>query len=491
MILLSWPGDVMRWLLFPEPDFGPGRLTGMGTYQLTGRLCGTDTACVATAGAVLTGIATVLLLVHTRQLMRSALIAVAVGSLWLLSPPLLGISLWQSARFDLLGFIGVVAAGSLWWWAFGRAQLGLGMGVVVALLSIPVMAFAFGSKEAYLYLAGVLPAMAIGRGLGRSGRVWRNLAVAALPMAYGIYYVWHALTNASSAYLDVVGGADPLRIVPRLLRETVGVDRAFMFLNQEGERRELSLALAQIGFGLFVLALIAVAVWSIRRGLLRRPLARLRTGAWTLLARRLVPWVYLAGTIIVLVGAAARSEGAVAYYMPVGYWAALTLGALTIRWLARPLPRPQMSAAVLGLLYAIPALVAYVSLVTLGSTYGQLEVASARMADAGAIIRGALAERRVEQVDWRMLQLPATGFYVTRGDPATNLPDDDIWPWLMQDRNARPDVVALETGTLDELRRRVAELGGPGRALVVMDGGYRLLLLAHEGRIYWDPFGPG
>ena len=57
------------------------------------------------------------------------------------------------------------------------------LGVVVALLSIPVMAFAFGSKEAYLYLAGVLPAMAIGRGLGRSGRVWRNLAVAALPMA--------------------------------------------------------------------------------------------------------------------------------------------------------------------------------------------------------------------------------------------------------------------------------------------------------------------
>lgn len=123
----------------------------MAAFQLTGKVCAVDTECVNAVGAILTAGAVVLLIVHTRQITRSVGLAVVVAIMWLLSPLVLGISIWQSARFDMLAFIGAIAAGVLWWKVFGQRILSRGAMVLAVVASILTMAFAFNAKETMYY----------------------------------------------------------------------------------------------------------------------------------------------------------------------------------------------------------------------------------------------------------------------------------------------------------------------------------------------------
>lgn len=483
----GWPGDVWRWLLFPELNYGPGRLTGMASFQLTGALCGTDLACVNGLGAAMVASATVLLLVHTRQITRSAPMAVAIAILWVLSPAVLSLSFWQSARFDILAVIGVLASGILWWDVFGRRRLSPAWAIAAVVASILLMAFTFNAKELGYLLVGMMPALAVVRGAGRWSALWRNLALSVVPVLYGTWFIIHALTHIQPAYAATISNAPMLDKSVQLLSQMLGVHPGFMFIRQQGPDFELLNRAALLGLGLFLAALTVAGVMSVRGGLMQRPLARLRSRHWGHLIKQAGPWLYLGGMFIVVLVTSSRSRGANAYYLPLAYWALLSLGGMGLRWVSGYLPRPRLAVAVLAILFAVPALSGYASLLTERSTYGRLVTASSQMADAGSILRNALEGRDVEGVSWRMLDLGPEAFYVTRGDARTFQPGRDIWPWLMKDATKRPQVTPLEEGALEQLRATVSEFAAPGEVLLVMDRDYELLMLAHEGEILWDP----
>jgi hypothetical protein len=484
----QWPGDLARWLLFPEPIWGPGRLTGMASYQLTGLVCGTNLACISGVGAAMLGVATALLLVHTRQVTRSKAIAVGVAILWVLSPAVLGISIWQSARFDTLAFSGVLAAGILWWSVFSRPTVTPAWAVATVVGSILVMAFTFNAKEVTYFLVGMMPALAVIRGAGRPGAVRRNLALCVVPVAYGVWFIAHALTHIQEAYAASSGGSPSFDIATRLLTQLFGLHRGFMFVGQEGSTYELLSGVALAGFWVFVLAVAVAFGVSAYHGLLWRPMARLRARRWGHLVGQAGPWLYVATVIPIIIVLSSRSRGAETYYLTLAYWAFLSLAGMTLRWLVGYLPRRRAWLTTLVVLFVIPSLAAYASLLTERSTYGRLIADSDRMADTSSILRNALDERTVTSVSWRMVdELGPTAFFVLRGDSATYQPDDDIWPWLMHDRTARPEVAALVDGTLEELRAATADNATEGEVLVIMDRDYELLLVAHQGDVLWDP----
>ena len=380
--LPNWPGDFPRWLLFPELHYGPARLTGMASFQLTGKLCGADLGCVNGVGAAMLSAGTVLLLIHTRHITRSRVIAVAVAALWVLSPPVLGIAVWQSARFDSLVFIGVVATGVFWWESLGGDD-SRGWQVATIVVSVLLMAFTFNAKEVGFLLVGMMPALAIVRGAGRPGAIRRNLVLTVIPLTYGIWFVAHALTHVEPIYAADASGAPMVPQVRQLLTEMFGVSRRFMFTNAQGETYESLNRLAKLGYLIFGIALLLAVVVAQRHGLLRRPLVRLRTQRWGRLTTQAAPWLYLAGMAVVIIAVSARSSGAGAYYLPLAYWAVLALGAMAVRWICGYVPRRRPVLIVLSVLYVVPALTAFASLLTDGTTYGRLVAASRQMAEAG------------------------------------------------------------------------------------------------------------
>ncbi|CAN5580473.1 hypothetical protein BH24CHL9_BH24CHL9_05420 [soil metagenome] len=486
MILDAWPGDLQQWLLFPEPFCGAGRLTGIATFQLTGRVCGVDTDCVNAVGAILTAGAMVLLIVNTRQITRSVGLAVVVALMWLLSPAVLGISIWQSARFDILAFIGAMAAGALWWKVFGQRILSRGTMVLAVVASILTMAFAFNAKETMYYLAGLIVFLAVVRGAGVEGAIRRNLAIALIPVAYATFFIAHALTHTDPTYAASVGGGDVVRRVQVLIFETLGLHDNFMFVWQRGGSFEWLNTAARVGYVVLVAAVVSAGYLALRRARRSRVLASVRGRRLLRLIRHLGPWLYLAGTAAIIIGISSRSLGAAVYYLPIASWALLVLGVLVLRWLSTAFRYRRTALALLLALFALAPSLGYLSYLTERSTYRQLNEASARMDDASAILRGALAGREVAHVAWRMLALPDTSFFVTRGDARTYQPGRDIWPWLMRDPGARPDVTPLADGTQASLRDDVQRYAGPGQVLLVMTGEYDLVLLAHEGQILWE-----
>lgn len=482
----QWPGDLSRWLLFPELAWGPGRLTGLASFQLTGRVCDMNLSCINGVGAAMLSVATVLLLVHTRQVTRSAVIAIGVAVLWVLSPAVLGISIWQSTRFDILAFSGVLAAGILWWAVFSRPVVTPIWAIATVAGSILLMAFTFNAKEVAFFLVGMMPALAVIRGAGRPGSVPRNLLLCVIPVAYGIWFVVHALTHTDPAYAATIGGSPSTEVASRLLTKMFGLHQGFMFVRQEGPTYQLLSGVALTGLWLFVAVLVVAFAVSVGRGLLWRPLARLRTRRWGPLIARIGPWLYVTTVVMVVITLGSRSRGAETYYLTLPYWAFLSLGGMTLRWLSGYLPRRKLWLAALVALFVVPSLAAYASLLTERSTYGRLVAASARMADASSILRNTLAGRTVTRVSWRMLdELGPTAFFVVRGDPATYEPARDIWPWLMHERMSRPEVVPLTAGTLEELRATTT--GSAGDVVVAMGRDYELLLVIHEGDVLWDP----
>jgi hypothetical protein len=487
LILESWPVDPLRWLLLPEPNYGPGRLTGMAGFQVTGAVCGVDAVCVNAVGAGLVGLSAGLLAIHTRQVTASGLIAIGVAVLWLLSAPVLGMSIWQSARFDVLAFIGVMLAGILWWAAFGRRRLTVGWVLAVVLGSPVILAFAFNAKEVTYYLPVVMLLLAIVRGLGRGGAVRRNLLLSVVPLVYSAWFIAYALTHLSSGYLEHADSGGMLDRMPTLVLQGLGLHGNFLFVWQRGDVRDQLVSAAWIGYVVLGIALVAgllLTAWRQRRAA-ASPEARPR---WHAL-RRAGPWLYLTFTLVVLVVVGSRSRGIAAYYMPVFVWAFMTLILMAIFVIAASLPRrlgASVAVVLVGLLVTIQVAI-YASHWTETGTYRQLIAGSIRLQELRGLLEAGIGDATVDRVAWRMSEVGESAYLITQGEPVTLLPDDDIWPWLVADPDATPEVTGGLGDESDRIAADLATHGGPGDVVIVTTGDYVPVFLAYEGRVLWDP----
>jgi hypothetical protein len=489
LILESWPLDPVRWLLFPEPNYGPGRLTGMAGFQLTGAVCGVDGVCVNAVGAALVGLSAGLLAVHTRQVASSGLIALVVAVLWLISAPVLGVSIWQSARFDILAFIGVMLAGILWWAAFGRRRMTIGWILAVVLGSPIILALAFNAKEVTYYLPAAMLLLAVVRGLGRRRAVLRNLLLSVMPLAYSAWFIAHALTHLSESYLEHADSGGMLERIPTLVLQGLGLHGNFLFVWQRGDVHDQLVSVARSGYLLLGVALVVglvIAAWLRRRAAASRG-ARSRPLWHTL--RRAGPWLYLGFTLLILIAVGSRSRGVAAYYMPIAVWAFMTLVLMAIRVIGAPLPRRLAAITTLGLIGLLVAIqvTTYASHGTESSTYRQLVDGSVRMQDLRGMLDAAIGDRPVERVAWRMSEVGESAYLITQGEPVTLLPDDDIWPWLVADPDASPEVTGGLGAAPEQIAGDLATHGGPGDVVIVTTGDYVPVFLAYEGRVLWDP----
>jgi hypothetical protein len=340
------------------------------------------------------------------------------------------------------------------------------------------------------YLVGMMPLLAVVRGIGIPGRVARNLLIAALPVAYGVYFIAYALTHTVPEYAAHAGSNDIVPAVFQLVSQSLGLSAYFMFLwHLEGPFRGVN-TVAQIGYIAAMIMGVAALIWAIRRRGARRFAVLVKRRRWASLIRRSGSGLYLGVTLLVVLLVSARSRGAAVYYLPIAYWAGLTLLFVTIRWVGRWLPGRTWMSVGLAMGFAVPALISYASLLVDGTSYARLSTAAARITDAGTVVRETLEGRDASQVHWRMLGLPETAFYVVRGDPVTYQPTDEIWPWLVQDPTAHPSVTAVLDGDLDQMRAAIARHSLPGEVLLVMSDDYEVLLISHEGQVLWDRDGP-
>jgi len=498
-INLSWPIPIDRFFLSPYLEYGGGRLTGMAQFQLTGALCGTNVNCVQQFGAGLFAIAAVVLVGHTYQITRGRLATLTVAALWILSPTVLGVAMWQAARFDLVAFSLVLLAGAFWWHVFGLERTTPLAMIVIGVASILLLAVAFNAKEVTYYLLGTILLLAIGRAPNRAA-VRRNLVACVVPVTYGVLFVVWALTHTMPAYAATQGTASMVDKLVHLTTAAAGLGGNYMFLWQRGRAFEILHFAAWATYIVLIVVLIvlvAMVIW-------RRHMATATpettsdgpindatpvgedSGTIRIWIQRSMPWGYLLWTMLVIMLISSRSQGASAYYMTVPWWAAVTIGVLGIQRLASWLPRSRLVLGGLVVLFLVPMTLGYLSLFTPLSTYGRLAEDSRRIEVVGAQLREVLGERDVRNVTWRTLGLPYTAFFVTRGDAVTYEVASDIWPWLMRDPRARPKVTSIRAGSLEELRSGIAEYAEPGEVLVVMSDDYRLLLVADEGVIVYE-----
>jgi hypothetical protein len=358
--------------------------------------------------------------------------------------------------------------------------------VLTALASILVMAFAFNSKELMYYLVGMMPLLAIVRGVGLPGRVARNLLIAALPVAYGASFIAHALTHISPEYAAHAGGNDIVPWVVNLVSQALGLSPNYMFLwHLEGPFQGLNTT-ARVGFIAAAFIGVAGLIWAIRRHGARRIVVMVKRRRWALLIRRAGSGLYLGATLLIVLLVSARSRGAAVYYLPIAYWAGITLLFVAIRWVSRWLPEWRLGTVGLAMVFVVPSVISYASLLVEGTSFARLSAAATRITDAGTVLRETLADREVSEVRWRMLSLPETAFYVVRGDAVTYQPSDEIWPWLVRDPTAHPTVTAVLDGDLDDIRATVARNRAAGTVVLVMSDDYEVLLVGHEGQILWD-----
>jgi hypothetical protein len=474
---MLWPvdGDLARFLLFPQLEWGHGRLTGIAAFQLTGLVCGVDAFCVNASGAALIGLAVIVTVVHTFQLTGTLWVSLAIAALWTLSPTVLGISLWQSTRFDILAFIVAIGTSALWWAALGRASLSRAWLVAIPLVSVLLMAVAFNAKEVAYYLAGVLLLLAVVRG-AQMGRVRRNLLVAAVPVAYAAWFVAYGLIHIAP---DYAANSSEVLIpgnLVGLVREALGISPGFMGIHQPGRTFDALQAFVRPTLLAIVVVVIAIAVVIVLREARRRP-------TWSDLLGYGAE-VYLVAVIGATMLANARSAGASAYYLPIPYWAALVLAALLLRRLARR-PAWRRVAQTLAGAAVVVLLVAYASHFAPRSAWAVLSDASARMRDVGSVVRTLLEDKAVRTVLWRTIGDPNGHQYVLRGIGRATV-GDEIWPFLVGDASARPRVEALPDGDVGVWRVRAPQLDAPGDVLLVLSEDYRLLLLAHEGEVLFE-----
>lgn len=471
--------DLVRLVILPEPAYGESRQLGILSFDLTGSACGVSAGCTNAATAIIVAIAAIAVLIHARQLLPSTRVATAVALLWIISGPVLVTAFWQSSRFHLLSTTAILLIATWWWSELGRSHMtprragGFIVGSVVA------MVVAFNLQEMAYLLVPLLGLLAVVRG-ARIGAVRGNLLMVAIPLLYGCWYVFYAVNHVDASYAAFSGGQEPLQGATKLLNAMLGTSGPFAFVAQGGDdwaerRRLLSLSLGLLAV-LGVSGLLGWLVLTLRRAGTRN----LR------LLRRWDRELYLLALFAMPLAAGSRSSGAVGSYVLLSQFALITLVALLLRRIARTGRRWHAWASVTAATGVVAALLAAATLIAPGSTYQQLVTDSASIRRVGATIAEALDGRPVASIRWRTLEVPPTAFYVLRGKGLPNQVGEDLWPYLVNDRAARPPVEVLETGDGPELRAQASTLSADGAALIVIDKAYQLRLLAYDGAVLVD-----
>lgn len=471
-MLWPQPGGLTRFFLAPELQWGSGRQLGIAAFQVTGSVCGVDAGCVNASTALLVAIAAGVLLIHTRQITNSLWIAVVVTCLWVLSPAVLGISLWQATRFDLLAFIVALSASAIWWHVLGRSWRPRWAAVAFAIGSALLYAIAFNAKEITYYLVGVLPLLAVTRGCGVPGRVRRNLTASALPLLYALVFIGVALHNIEPGYAGSTGGNDVAASAFELVRQGVGLGQSYMGIWQVSPMFDSLLRATKVGYLLTAAAVVGILIVVVLRG--ARP-------SWD---RSWGTELYVGAVMVATLAVGARANGAAAYYLVIPHWAALVLGALLLRRLTRGLARPRLAFVVVAVLFAAAAITGYASLFTERSAWSVLARASSDLRGVGDTIKDRLGGVDVSDVSWLTEGQP-TGFQYTIRGIGGPLAGKELWPWLVQDRDARPAFHALVDGEAGSWQRRAGEFSASGQVMVVLSNDYQLTLLVHEGKVLW------
>ncbi len=208
-------------------------MAGMALFEATGWLCGVDHVCVNATGALLIAGCVCIGIIHARQITRSVGASLWVTALWLLSPTVLALTMWQSTRFDSLAFFLALVTMSLWWWVLGETRLSKLAMAAFVVGSVFLLALAFNAKEITYFLPLLLVILALVRGTDIGVRR-RNLALAAIPLLYSGFFIAYALTHVASDY----GANSSLANIPgnleQLVLELLGLHRGFMGIYQGG-----------------------------------------------------------------------------------------------------------------------------------------------------------------------------------------------------------------------------------------------------------------
>jgi len=515
--LFRLPLDPARWLALPVLDWGSGRLFGQLQFQLTGRLCSVDAGCFSIVGAAETAVAVAILVAHTYQLTRSMAIALLSAAFWVTSPALLGVSLWQAARFDLLVFSFMLGIAALWWQIAGREHLSRRWLAATIVGGLVLMNLALNTKETIYALVVTLPAIAVLRGVRFPGNIRRNLLLALPVLAYTAWFIAYGLTHMSASYAARTSSRSMVDGLVLLVRHGLGIDREFMYVQQTGDTVRALQSAAVLGFaalGVILVGLAVAAAVGSRRGRhpaleaapataldavetteADRPPDRGRGPAAAILAfgaRRAVE-PYLLVAVAVPMVMLARNDAPAAYYLLVPAWGVTVLLLLAVRELAARTPRPRLATGVTVGAWVVVHLLVFASLLVPGSTREQLLTGSDRLRDIGSTLRVTLQGRVPEAIAWRTLGIPPTDFFLLRSAALPRVKGtlgsqvgEDLPPYLLRDRGAFPEVTYLTEGSLEDLRTGRPDLSGPGQALVVIDDRYRLLLVRYEGRTLYE-----
>jgi len=452
--------DPVRFLVAPVLEWGSGRLTGIGVFQTVGRACGFDAACVNASGSGLVAIAAVLLMLHAWQLTRSRLAALSVTTFWVLSPPVLGVAMWQATWFDMVATSAALATCIWAWHILGRPVIGGVLAVTFVSVTVALLAVTFNAKEWTYYLVGALPIIAVIRGWSIPLGVRRNALLMAVPVAYAVWFIVRALTHIDPDYAVHGGsGSIPDGIVD-LLRLSLGLGRAFMGIWQDSPALRSWQGVAVAAYVTTALLFVAGALLYLRRS------CRLRL-------RDLGPEIYVGAAAAVTFTVAARGSERDAYYM-VFPWAMLLLfAAVVLRRISCATVRPRLTFATVGVVFAIGSLSTYAGHLGPGGSYQVLVDGSARMRDLAGTLRTTIDTGSVGSVWWAAAADTPGAQYVLRGIGGPTV-GPEIWPWLV-DGLERPTV---EPATEESLARSAA-----GDLVVVMDRDYRAVLITFEGRI--------
>ncbi|MCY7417134.1 MAG: hypothetical protein LH650_01315 [Chloroflexi bacterium] len=310
-LLWPQPGDLARFFLFPELQWGSGRLLGIATFQLTGSVRGVDASCVNASTALLVAIASAVLLVHTRQVTNSLWIAAGIAGLWVLSPAVLGMSLWQSTRFDTLAFIVAPSVSAIWWRALGSAWRPKWGSVVFAAGSVLLFAVAFSAKEITYYLMGVLPMLSVFRGLGVPGRIRRNLVASVVPLGYAIAFIAVGFYNIEPTYAANASAGDVARCAFELVMQGLGLSQSYMGIWQPSPVFDSLLRATKFGYLVTAVAVVGVVILAISRR--ARPKRAEWLRSWG--AKLYVAAVMVVTLVVVTLVVGARSAGFAAYYL--------------------------------------------------------------------------------------------------------------------------------------------------------------------------------
>ena len=490
LILESWPVDALRWLLFPEPNYGPGRLTGMAGFQVTGAICGVDGVCVNAVGAG-----------SGRPVRRAPRHPHTPGHLERPHRHRRGgalAALCSGARDEHLA-VGALRRPRLHRRDARRHPL---VGGLRATADDDRLDPGRRAREP----ASSSPSRSTRRRSPTTCRsrccCWPSCAASAV----------HARSCATSCCRScrsaTACGSSPTRS-RTCRRRTSSMPTAAGC--SRGCRRSCCRAWACTGTscscgsaarstsgssrppGRATSCSASRSPWgsSSRRGETAAPT---RSGSAARDPGGMPSAAPARGSIsasrwpsLIVVGS--RSRGIAAYYMPIAVWAFMTLILMAIGVIGTRLPRRLgaiAAVALVGLLVTIQVTI-YGSHWTDAGTYRQLIAGSGRLEDLRGMLDAAIGDRPVDRVAWRMSEVGESAYLITQGEPVTLLPDDDIWPWLLADPDRDADVTGGLGAAAEQVAGDLATHGGPGDVVIVTDRDYVPVFLAYEGRVLWDP----